>query len=105
LSFNTSPANAKEIDRQYASKCSRVLKGTTGWTAPRDVGISRIPPIRFYTSESPGGADLTEDFNVYILHFEGIGHTNFYSSGNSCGVAVSTKRNKVIYWTTEWFTS
>lgn len=105
LSYKTSQSNIEKLDRQLASGTYRLLKGTKGWCAPHDVAKVQTPPIRFYTSEWPDGADLPADFNVYMLHFEGQGYTSGFSIGNSCGVAVSTKRNQVIYWTTEWFIS
>jgi hypothetical protein len=105
LSYQVSPEDLRRIEAEFSSKTKRVLKGTSGWTEPRDPADTKTPPIAFYTRDWPHGADLPSEYRVYVIHYEGWGYTRAYSKGNSYGIAVSAKRNQVIYWATEWLIS
>lgn len=104
LSYCTTPEKVRAIDQRFRALAEHSSNGTGDWM---DKSSPEHPPIYFHTTEWPEGKALPSDFRVYTLHSEGwgdfrLGHDN---GGRAYGVAVSTKRNEVIYWATEWFIS
>jgi len=61
------------------------------------LGPNEIPSTYLYVGPEE---DWPEDFKVMVLDAED--YTSNWNHGFSYGVAISTERNEVVYWATDW---
>jgi hypothetical protein len=90
---------ARQISRQHHDGGN----ATTHTSGSPDEIMKRLPSTYFYTS---GSEDETfpSDYRVFIFDARSYGTDSSFewNHGTSRGVAVSLKRNEVVYWAESW---
>jgi len=55
------------------------------------------PTTNFHTADDPKQFAFPDDYTMYVLHAADRAHGS-WNHFDSCGMAISTKRNEVVYW-------
>lgn len=61
-----------------------------------------LATTHYFTGGSPSGRRFPADFKVIVIESKGDRDGSPLNHGESCGVAVSTQRNTVVYWAETW---
>ena len=68
------------------------------------MNAERSAPTTFYYTSGTGEHSFPDDFELYVLDEvpDEWPEGHYFNHGESHGVAVSTKRNTVVYWAEAW---
>ena len=100
LCYSTSPDVIDDLYARFAQKKEKsFFGGDASDHANADGGMHTT---YFYTGDSEGW-DFPEDFEIMVLEaIPSLPGDSSWNHGKSCGVAISRKRNEIVYWAELW---
>jgi len=97
LRYSTSPEEIGKLHAVFAEKKTKSFFG--GDTNDHANMKGGLPTTFFYTSDS-GDLEFPDDFEILVL--QASPQDTSWNHGESCGVAISRKRNEIVYWAEYW---
>lgn len=105
LTYSASNEHIKALEQKYSKQAKRIYDGTGSWISS---GYFRPnhgrPYVKFYGPGSARPDELPKDYKVILLQQDGVDNSGTVA-GHACGIAISAKRGRVIYWAARWFIS
>jgi hypothetical protein len=123
FSYSTSEENIEAIEKTFERQAIDIYQGTSRWSVIDQGYQLNCPPVTFCPAGCEGTAgvspglrvasttgagarvDLPADYRVMLLKFNGQGASCGIAQGDACGIAISQKRGRVIFWAARWFIS
>ena len=99
LRYSTSPEVIGELYARFAEERTQSFFGGDANDHTNVEG--GIPTTFFYTSDS-GSWEFPDDFEIMVLEAKPSSSGNSWNHDKGCGVAISRKRNEIVYWAEYW---
>lgn len=97
--------------QKYLPVARHIQNGNTGAFKFLETGKG-LPTTEFRNKNNTKFEDLPEDFQVIVLYAKAYPNRSkaekdqtigeIWNNGDSCGIAISTKRHEIIYWAYYW---
>ena len=97
LRYATSPEIIADV---YTRFSERKTKSFTGGDTNDHVNMKEGMPTTFFYTSSSGNDEFPDDYEIMI--FDKILKKENWNHGQSHGVAISKKKNEVVYWAESW---